>query len=206
MRVQEAREPDRAQQSAVREPESRSQLSGTAQSLAAQLQHATGNAALTAQLRPLDAPAVQRSSVQSVLATSGRPLDAQLRTEMEARLGADFSTVRVHDGAAAQRSAADVGARAYTSGEHIVIGQGGASRHTLAHELTHVIQQRSGPVSGTENGEGLRISDPADRFEREAEANATRAMSAPLAPQLQALQRTAGNTAVHQLLRSREGS
>jgi len=40
-----------------------------------------------------------------------------------------------------------------------------------------VIQQRSGPVAGTDDGTGLRISDPADRFERAAEANATRAMS-----------------------------
>jgi hypothetical protein len=40
-----------------------------------------------------------------------------------------------------------------------------------------VIQQRSGPVAGTDDGTGLRISDPADRFERDAETNATRAMS-----------------------------
>jgi hypothetical protein len=119
---------------------------------------------------------VQRSSVHEVLGTSGTPLAAPVRAEMEARLGADFSDVRLHTGPSAQRSAAEIGARAYTSGTHIVIGGGGADKHTLAHELTHVIQQRQGPVSGTDNGSGLSISDPSDHFEREAEANATRVM------------------------------
>jgi hypothetical protein len=85
----------------------------------------------------------------------------------------------VHDDTVAQCSAAELGARAYTSGSHVVIGQGGADRHTLAHELTHVIQQRQGPVSGRDNGSGLSVSDPSDRFEREAEANARRVMSGP---------------------------
>lgn len=115
--------------------------------------------------------AVQRSTVHQVLRGSGRPLGEALKSEMEGRLGADFSDVRLHTGPAAQRSAAEIGARAYTSGSHVVIGTGGADKHTLAHELTHVIQQRSGPVSGTDNGAGLSLSDPSDRFEREAEAN-----------------------------------
>ena len=115
--------------------------------------------------------------MHDVLRSAGRPLDVPLRTEMEARLGADFSDVRVHDDPAAQRSAAEIGARAYTSGSHVITGRGGADRHTLAHELTHVIQQRQGPVSGTDDGSGLSVSDPSDRFERAAEANARRAMS-----------------------------
>ncbi len=69
--------------------------------------------------------------------------------------------------------------RAYTVGNHVVIGDGIAGKHTLAHELTHVIQQRRGPVAGTDNGGGLKISDPSDRFEREAQANATRALTGP---------------------------
>ncbi|WSB12416.1 DUF4157 domain-containing protein [Streptomyces cyaneofuscatus] len=119
---------------------------------------------------------VQRSAVHDVLRTPGRPLDDATRSDMEARLGADFSDVRIHNDSAARASAAEVGARAYTSGSHVVIGDGGGDRHTLAHELTHVIQQRSGPVAGTVNSAGLKVSDPSDRFEREAEANATRVM------------------------------
>ncbi|MFI9630485.1 DUF4157 domain-containing protein [Streptomyces sp. NPDC052042] len=122
-------------------------------------------------------PAVQRSAVHDVLRTPGRPLDATTRADMEARLGADFSDVCIHTDNTAKDSAAEVGARAYTSGNHIVIGENGADKHTLAHELTHVIQQRQGPVAGTDNGNGLKVSDPSDRYEREAEANARRALS-----------------------------
>lgn len=145
------------------------------------LQAGAGNAAVVQMLRraghPMAGHAVQRSTVPDVLSAPGRPLDASTRTEMESRLGADFSDVRLHTGSAARASTAEVGARAYTSGSHVVIGDGGGDKHTLAHELTHVIQQRQGPVSGSDNGAGLRISDPSDRFEREAEANAHRAMS-----------------------------
>ncbi|MEU6973040.1 DUF4157 domain-containing protein [Kitasatospora aureofaciens] len=138
------------------------------------------------------APAMQRSSVHNVLRGPGRPLDQATRTDMESRLGADFSDVRIHTGGAARASAAEVGARAYTSGNHVVIGEGGGDAHTLAHELTHVIQQRRGPVSGTDNGNGLSVSDPSDRFEREAEANARAVMSRP-APQASSdVQRAAG--------------
>jgi hypothetical protein len=76
-----------------------------------------------------------------------------------------------------------VQAKAYTVGDEIVFNQGAYSpdtdsgKHTLAHELTHVVQQRSGPVSGTPTGDGVAISDPGDRFEREAEASATAVMS-----------------------------
>ncbi|MFI9429039.1 DUF4157 domain-containing protein [Streptomyces achromogenes] len=153
------------------------------------LQRSAGNAAVVRMLqhdrhqhdagcghqRPTSEP-VQRSAVHDVLRAPGAPLDAPLRQEMEFRLGADFSDVRLHTGSAARASAAEVGARAYTSGSHIVIGDGGGDKHTLAHELTHVIQQRQGPVAGTDNGSGLRVSDPGDRFERAAEANAVRVM------------------------------
>ncbi|HEX7304377.1 eCIS core domain-containing protein, partial [Lentzea sp.] len=54
-----------------------------------------------------------------------------------------------------------------------------SGKHMLAHELTHVVQQRSGPVEGTDNGGGVKVSNPSDRFEREAVATADRVMSAP---------------------------
>jgi hypothetical protein len=126
---------------------------------------------------PADQHPVQRSAVHEVLRSPGHPLDGPTRSEMEARLGADFSDVRLHTDTAARSSAAELGARAYTSGEHVVIGSGGSDRHTLAHELTHVIQQRSGPVAGTPTGDGLSVSDPSDTYERAAEANARRVMA-----------------------------
>lgn len=152
------------------------------------LQRTAGNAAVAALIEARRQPPsrgdssehgqpAQRSTVPDVLRSPGRPIDDATRTDMEARLGADFSDVRLHTDTAAQESAAEVGARAYTSGSHVVTGDSGIDRHTLAHELTHVIQQRRGPVAGTDNGCGLKISDPADSFEREAEVTARRALS-----------------------------
>jgi hypothetical protein len=68
-----------------------------------------------------------------------------------------------------------------------------------------VVQQRSGPVDGTDAGGGVRVSDPSDRFEREAVATADRVMSGPNAvtqrcadgsAHEEAVQRTAVPTAV----------
>jgi hypothetical protein len=53
-----------------------------------------------------------------------------------------------------------------------------SGQRMLAHELTHVVQQRSGPVDGTPAGGGIKVSDPSDRFERAAEASAEAVMGA----------------------------
>ena len=88
------------------------------------------------------------ASVERVIASSGRPLEPSLRQDMERRFGHDFSRVRVHSGAAAEHSAREVNANAYTVGDNVVFGAGRFSPGThegqrlLAHELTHVIQQR----------------------------------------------------------------
>lgn len=72
---------------------------------------------------------------------------------MESRFDHDFSGVRVHAGAEAGHSARAIGARAYTTGTDIVFAPGqyapgtAAGRHLLAHELTHVVQQRAGGPS-----------------------------------------------------------
>jgi uncharacterized protein DUF4157 len=125
-------------------------------------------------------PDVQRSTTHDILRQPGRPMTDATRSEMESRLGADLSDVRLHDDHAARQSADELGATAYTSGNHVVIGEHGGDKHTLAHELTHVIQQRQGPVAGTDNGAGLRVSDPTDPFEREAETNARTVMNRPV--------------------------
>jgi hypothetical protein len=78
-----------------------------------------------------------------------------------------------------------VNALAYTVGSNVVFQRDKYDPTSvegmtmLAHELPHVVQQRSGPVDGTEAGGGIKVSDPSDRFEREASANADRVMSAP---------------------------
>ncbi|WDO05083.1 DUF4157 domain-containing protein [Streptomyces murinus] len=151
----------------------------------ASLQRLIGNAAVSELLgragtERSEAAEQQSAAVRGVLRSPGRPLDDSVRGDMEARLGADFSDVRVHTGRAAHESAASVSAEAYTSGSHIVFREGrydpssDAGRTMLAHELTHVVQQRRGPVAGTDTGGGLAVSDPSDRFEREAERVAQR--------------------------------
>jgi len=151
-------------------------------------QRGAGNAAVTGMIarraRTTPAPEQPDHGVDRVLGSAGKPLASPVRQDMEARFGTDFSDVRLHTGASAARSARAIGARAYTSGSHVVLGAGGGDKHTLAHELTHVVQQRNGPVSGTDHGNGLKVSDPSDEFERAAEANAHKVMSGP-APDVQ---------------------
>ncbi len=78
----------------------------------------------------------------------GHPLDTISRSFMECQFGQDFGDVLLHTDSAAAQSAKALSARAYTYGRHIVFGPGGytvlasESRQRLAHELTHVIQQR----------------------------------------------------------------
>ena len=128
----------------------------------------------------------ERSPVLDVISSGGgRSLDEPVRADMEARLGHDFSDVKIHTDDAAHHSAASVNAHAYTVGSDIVFQRdrfdpsSTAGRTTLAHELTHVVQQSSGPVDGTPTGTGVSVSDPSDRFEREAAATAERAMAGP---------------------------
>jgi hypothetical protein len=127
-----------------------------------------------------------RSPVHDVVNSGGgNPLDNATRADMESRFGQNFGDVRVHTDGAAHESARSVNAQAYTVGSDIVFQQdkfdpgSDSGRHMLAHELTHVVQQRSGPVDGTETGGGIKLSDPSDRFEREASANADHVMSQP---------------------------
>ncbi len=148
-----------------------------------ELQRAVGNAAVVQLLRDEEAPGAPSPVLGVVGHGGGQPLDSSVRTGMENAFGADLSGVRVHTDGAAAASAQAVQAHAYTVGDEVVFAPGqyqpgsAAGQRTLAHELTHVVQQRSGPVSGTPTGNGISLSDPSDSFERAAEANADRIMS-----------------------------
>jgi hypothetical protein len=117
------------------------------------------------------------ASVDQALASPGRPLEPALRRDMERRFGHDFSRVRLHSGAAAEQSARDVNATAYTVGHDIVFGTGRFAPATqtgqglLAHELVHVVQQngpQANPSSailqrkkrGPAGGCGVCLGDP----------------------------------------------
>lgn len=168
------------------------------------LQRAAGNAAVTGLVEE------ERSPVLDVVNSGGgAPLDTDTRTDMESRLGHDFSDVRVHTDSRASDSAKAVNAHAYTVGPNIVFQRDAydpgsdTGKHMLAHELTHVVQQRSGPVEGTATGGGIAVSNPSDRFEREAVANADRVMSAP-APAAGSVQRSAEQASAPTVQRAAE--
>lgn len=115
-------------------------------------------------------------SVHRVLSSTGAPLDAGTRTFMEARFGQDFSRVRVHTDERASEAAYGVHARAFTVGHDVVFAAGryapqsAAGKRLLAHELTHVVQQRGAvPAQGE-----YQIGSPDDRYEHEAERAAER--------------------------------
>ena len=78
------------------------------------------------------------------------PLDTASRGYFEPRFGRDFGDVRIHDGSEAAAAAASVQARAFTLGRDVVFAAGEhdprseSGKRLLAHELTHVVQQRGG--------------------------------------------------------------
>jgi Domain of unknown function (DUF4157) len=102
--------------------------------------------------------------VHALNTSPGSALDRSVRHEMESTLGHDFSDVRVHIDENAARSATAIRALAYTTGRDVVFAPGQYSPHThagrrlIAHELTHVVQQRG---AGGSNGSTLqRKPDP----------------------------------------------
>jgi hypothetical protein len=159
------------------------------------LQRASGNASVAALVegrRPVlqrseaSGEDEERSPVLDVVGRGGgRPLEPELRSDMEQRLGHDFGDVRVHADGQAGESARSVGAHAYTVGREVVFQPSSWApgttdgRRMLAHELTHVVQQRSGPVDGTPSGGGVSVSHPSDRFEQEATRVSEQALAGP---------------------------
>jgi hypothetical protein len=100
----------------------------------------------------------------------GAPLDPGLAEQAGSALGDSFADVRVHTDALAGALARSVEARAFTTGRDIFFASGEfrptspSGRELIAHELTHVVQQRGAPTAGP-----MVVSDPGDALEREAE-------------------------------------
>jgi hypothetical protein len=107
---------------------------------------------------------------------SGQALPAELRAEMEDRLGADLSAVRLHRDERANRLSRLADAVAFTTGADVFLGATAppvlapAGRGILAHELWHVVQQARGPVEAAPSRLGVPISEAESSQEREAAA------------------------------------
>jgi hypothetical protein len=80
---------------------------------------------------------------------AGAPIPAAVRAQVEPHLGVDLSAVQVHAGGSAATAAAQLDARAFTTGTHIYLGAGESANDValMAHEATHVAQQAGGTAA-----------------------------------------------------------
>ncbi|MCC6998881.1 MAG: DUF4157 domain-containing protein [Deltaproteobacteria bacterium] len=114
-----------------------------------------------------------------------------LRGRLEASAGADLGGVRLHTGAAAARSAAVLGARAYAVGQDVHFGAGeyapgtAEGDHLVAHEVAHTLQQRGGGEAGAQLSSASAVGGVGDPAEQAADAFADAALRGdrhPVAP------------------------
>jgi hypothetical protein len=109
----------------------------------------------------------------------GSALDEGTRTAMEGSFGTSFEGVRVHSDSESAQLNQSISAKAFTTGSDIFLGQGAsAGDHDLmAHELTHVVQQREMSASGP-----LSVGPAGDSYEQQADAAAAAVASGGPAP------------------------
>ncbi len=116
------------------------------------------------------------SSYVGSLSGGGQSLPPQTNQFFSARMGYDFSDVKVHTDKEAAESAKDINAKAYTTGNHIVFNEGQFNddstegKKLLAHELVHVIQQDDGTLN--KKGEEEEPECTAGSVDLEAETTA----------------------------------
>jgi len=117
--------------------------------------------------KPVSQP--QNSLATAPLQPSTSTLPPMVLQKMQQSFGADFSRVRIHE----DGTAASVGALAVTQGNDIYFAAGKYQPFTrhgqrlLAHELTHVLQQRQGRVHSPPGVQSPLVIDPA--LEKEAD-------------------------------------
>ncbi len=119
---------------------------------------------------PGQTPQVSSSTESRInsLKVGGQPLDPSTRSFFEPRFGHDFSQVKVHADSHASEAAKSINARAFTMGNHVVMGAGEyqpksqSGQRLLGHELTHVIQQGEGGSSRRGLSRGSFEFDPVD--------------------------------------------
>jgi hypothetical protein len=109
----------------------------------------------------------------------GQPMSESARASFEPQFGVDFSDVRIHTGSEANRLSQQLGAKAFTTGGDVFFREGAyqpdseSGKRLLAHELTHVVQQRGGQLHGdvqgqteTEIARNLISKSPSDVIQR----------------------------------------
>ena len=125
-------------------------------------------------------PATEVSKPEKVLNQlgEGAPLDSSTATRMGEAFGTSFADVRIHADAQGGALAKEHNAHAFAVGQHVAFAPGKYEPGSiegdalLAHELTHVMQQRGAAPSADKD-----VSTPGDTHERDADAGATAAVS-----------------------------
>ncbi|MGW5241053.1 eCIS core domain-containing protein [Monashia sp. NPDC004114] len=123
----------------------------------------------------------ERAVDASAQPREGVALEPSLRAAMERGFGHDFGAVRVYADEEAYAVTRAASARALTIGNEVALGRAAAGamttaggRHTLAHELAHVVQQSEGGRAAAVATGGHAASGSA---EREADTAATRVLA-----------------------------
>lgn len=104
------------------------------------------------------------------------PLDPVTKRHFEPKFGFDFAKVRVFAEREAASAASGARAKAFTAGDDVVFGAGryapwsSEGRRLLAHELTHVVQQRKGVAP-------RGLSRPGEPLEQHADNVADRVLA-----------------------------
>ena len=134
-----------------------------ADSMAEKVMRMTGNDTISKPATSHTGPSIQRKAGEdegdeapadmvSKLNSSerkGNSMPAATRKFMENAFNTDFSGVNIHSNNEAATMSKAIGARAFTYGNNVYFNQGRYNpetkqgKHLLAHELTHVVQQKS---------------------------------------------------------------
>lgn len=118
----------------------------------------------------------KQTAAELLPAQRGSGLPPELRARFERSLGVDLGNVRVHAGTDAAERADAAGARAFATGDDIVLGRGVVlgtpdGDRILAEEVAHTVQQRGASRAFSE----LPITSKGEDVENEAD-QAARAM------------------------------
>ena len=116
---------------------------------------------------------------------SGSAGQIPYRQEMEKSFGHDFSSVKSYTDGPARKASSDLGAHAYTMGDSVAFKSSNPDKATVAHELTHVVQNAGGGPARKATGDGIETAG-------EAEAEAVEAAVAAGRPASSAMSSTGG--------------
>ena len=108
---------------------------------------------------------------------SGSPLDDGTKSTMEGALGTPLDGVRVHVGGESDALNHAITAKAFTTGNDVFVRSdqyapgSSSTQRLMAHELTHVAQQRDG-IGGGGSGMSVGAADTAEEHEADGVADA----------------------------------